>query len=128
MRNIPKNILVVGGSGFIGSHTADALTKSGESVTILDKVSSPWLKDNQKMIIGDILNQNFLEESMKDIDCVYYFAGIADIAEAKLSPLTTIEVNIMGLAKALEAAVKNNVKKFVYAYCCGFFPCFMCCY
>ena len=115
MSNNLKNILVVGGSGFIGSHTADALTKNGQSVTILDKISSPWLKDSQKMIVGDILNQNLLEESMKDVECVYYFAGIADIGEAKLNPYKTIEINIMGLTKALEAAVKNNVKKFIYA-------------
>ena len=110
MSNNLKNILVVGGSGFIGSHTADALTKNGQSVTILDKISSPWLKDSQKMIVGDILNQNLLEESMKDVECVYYFAGIADIGEAKLNPYKTFEINIMGLTKALEAAVKNNVK------------------
>ena len=38
---VSKNILVIGGSGFIGSHTADALSKKGHSVTILDKVLSP---------------------------------------------------------------------------------------
>ena len=110
-----KNILVLGGSGFLGSHTADALSKSGKKVTLVDKVNSPWLRDDQKMIVGDVMNYDLLERSMKGVDCVYYFAGIADIKEAKSSPYNTIETNILGLAKALEAAVKNKVKRFVYA-------------
>lgn len=110
-----KKILVLGGSGFLGSHTADALSKSGKKVTLMDKVNSPWLRDDQKMIVGDVMNYDLLERSMKGIDCVYYFAGIADIKEAKSSAYNTIETNILGLTKALEAAVKNKVKKFVYA-------------
>ena len=77
-----KNILVLGGSGFLGSHTADALSKSGKKVTLVDKVNSPWLRDDQKMIVGDVMNYDLLERSMKGVDCVYYFAGIADIKEA----------------------------------------------
>ena len=37
-----KKILVVGGSGFVGSHTADILSKNGHKVTILDKTHSKW--------------------------------------------------------------------------------------
>ena len=110
-----KNILVIGGSGFIGSHTADALSRKGHKVTILDKVSSPWLQKDQKMIIGNMMDQDILNSSMEDIDYIYYFAGIADIEEAKSDPYETIELNIMGLTKALGAAVKNNIKKFIYA-------------
>tara|TARA_B100001248_G_scaffold261482_1_gene252830 strand:+ start:4194 stop:5081 length:888 start_codon:yes stop_codon:yes gene_type:complete len=110
-----KNILVIGGSGFIGSHTADALSESGHKITILDKVQSNWQRDDQEMLIADIMNQEILETSMKNIDVVYYFAGIADIGLAKSNPYETIELNIMGLTKALEAALKNNVKKFIYA-------------
>ena len=115
MSNILKNVLVIGGSGFMGSHTADVLSENGKIVSILDKVSSPWLRSDQNMIVGDAMDSDTLESSMQDVDCVYYFAGIADIAEAKSNPYNTIEINIMGLTKALEAAVKNNVKQFIYA-------------
>ncbi len=115
MNNTTRNILVVGGSGFIGSHTADALSQNGYKITILDKIKSSWLRDDQRMIVGNMMDKNILDSSMKDIDCVYYFAGIADIGEANSNPYQTIELNIMGLTKALEAAVKNNVKKFIYA-------------
>jgi len=52
-----KNILVVGGSGFVGSHTADILSKNGHKVTILDKTHSKWLKSDQKMIVGNMTKQ-----------------------------------------------------------------------
>ena len=115
MKNQLNNILVIGGSGFIGSHTADTLSQIGKKVTILDKINSSWLRDDQKMIVGDTMNADVIKASMKGIDCIYYFAGIADIKEAKSDPYKTIETNIMGLTKVLEAAVKNKVKKIIYA-------------
>ena len=110
-----NKVLVIGGSGFMGSHTADLLSDNGYVVTILDKVTSPWLRDDQTMVVGDAMDSNVLTSAMNKIDYVFYFAGIADIAEAKVNPFKTIEVNIMGLTKALEAGVKNNIAKFIYA-------------
>ena len=115
VERITGNVLVIGGSGFMGSHTADILSQQGASVSILDKVKSPWLSNNQKMIIGDVMDSEILNTSMQGIDYVYYFSGVADIGEAKAHPYSTIEINIMGLTKALEAAVKNNVKQIIYA-------------
>ena len=110
-----NKVLVIGGSGFMGSHTADLLSDNGYVVTILDKVTSPWLRDDQAMVVGDAMDSNVLTSAMNKIDYVFYFAGIADIAEAKVNPYKTIEVNIMGLTNALEAGVKNNIAKFIYA-------------
>lgn len=110
-----NKVLVIGGSGFMGSHTADLLSDNGYVVTILDKVISPWLRDDQTMLVGDAMDSNVLTSAMNKVDYVFYFAGIADIEEAKVNPYKTIEVNIMGLTKALEAGVKNNIKKFIYA-------------
>jgi UDP-glucose 4-epimerase len=47
-----EKAVVIGGSGFLGSHLADALTDAGYAVSILDVRRSPWLKSNQKMILG----------------------------------------------------------------------------
>jgi UDP-glucose 4-epimerase len=115
MDKIKSSILVIGGSGFIGSHTADILSQQGALVTILDNVESPWLRSDQKMVVGDVMDSNILTLAMQGIDCIYFFSGIADIDEARLNPYNTIEVNIMGLAKVLESAVNNKVKKFIYA-------------
>ena len=97
MINKSMNVLVIGGAGFIGSHTSDVLSKNGHKVKILDRVSSPWLRSDQKMIIGDMMDKKTLQLSMKNIDYVYYFAGVADIGEANNKPHKTIEINIMGL-------------------------------
>ena len=110
-----NKVLVIGGSGFMGSHTADLLSDNGYVVAILDKVTSPWLRDDQTMVVGDAMDSNVLTSAMNKVDYVFYFAGIADIAEAKVNPYKTIELNIMGLTKALEAGVKNNITKFIYA-------------
>ena len=115
MKSKYKNILLIGGSGFIGSHTADILSENGYNVTIFDKDRSPWIRKNQKMIIGDLMDSKTLSSSMKNIDCVYFFGGIADIGEAMDNPYRTIEINIMGLANTLDASIKNKVKKFIYA-------------
>ena len=108
-------VVIIGGSGFMGSHTADELSKAGYKVIILDSVASPWLREDQEMIIGDMLNQELLLETTSDARYVYHFGGIADIQESKEKPYETIQLNIMGVTTALEAAVKSNIERFIYA-------------
>lgn len=45
---------VIGGSGFLGSHVCDHLSDAGYAVSILDQVASPWLRADQKMLVGDL--------------------------------------------------------------------------
>ena len=59
------NILVIGGSGFLGSHVCDQLSEAGHEVKVLDFVSSKWLKKNQTMIVGDLLNKKLLNEAVR---------------------------------------------------------------
>ena len=49
-------VVVIGGAGFLGSHTADELTRRGYRVTVFDKIESPWLLDSQEIVVGDVLN------------------------------------------------------------------------
>ena len=48
--------LVTGGSGFLGSHIAEELSNRDHDVTILDRTPSSWLRSDQNMVVGDILN------------------------------------------------------------------------
>ncbi len=107
--------VVFGGSGFLGSHIADALTKEGHNVTIFDLQPSNYLKEKQKMIVGDILDQKAVEKAIKGCDIVYHFAALADIETAHLKPLQTVEYNVLGTTMILEACRKNKVKRFVFA-------------
>ena len=110
-----KVVLVIGGSGFLGSHVADALSNDGYDVKVLDRQRSKWIRDDQEMIIGDLLDQDILFQSTKNCYAVYNFAAIADLNEAILQPLETVRVNILGNVQALEASRKNHVKRYVYA-------------
>ena len=49
-------IIVTGGSGFLGSHIADALSAAGHEAVIFDLVRSRWLRPDQQMIIGSVLD------------------------------------------------------------------------
>jgi len=107
--------VVFGGSGFLGSHISDALTDEGYDVTVFDLKKSSYLKDNQKMIVGNILDKKTVEKAVKDCDLVYHFAALADIEASHLKPIETIEYNVLGTTIILEACRKYNVKRFVFA-------------
>jgi len=109
------NIIIFGGSGFLGSHVADVLTEEGHKVRIYDLKESLYLKPTQEMIVGDILDENLVRSVMKNIDVAYNFAGIADILEASQKPVDTVRYNILGNTIILEAARREKIKRFVYA-------------
>lgn len=109
------NVIVFGGSGFLGSHVADALTAKGCKVTIYDIIKSKHLKPTQHIVIADILDEQKVQEAMKGQEIVYNFAGLADIDEARRKPIETVKYNILGNTLLLEAASIEKVKRFVYA-------------
>lgn len=109
-------VIVFGGSGFLGSHVADALTEKGHQVTVFDIKASPYLKKGkQTMVVGDILDETAVGKAAAGCDIVYNFAGIADIDEARKRPLDSVKYNILGNSIILEAARKRKVKRFVFA-------------
>ena len=59
-----EKVLVIGGSGFMGSHTADELSKRGYKVAIFDCIVSPWLREDQEMIVGDLMDLTALIEEI----------------------------------------------------------------
>jgi len=108
-------IIVFGGSGFLGSHVCDKLSQAGHDVYIYDIVKSSWLRSDQTMIEGDILNDVDVGKAVKDADAVFNFAGIADIGDANGRPVDTVKYNILGNTILLEACRLNAVKRYVYA-------------
>ena len=106
---------VIGGSGFLGSHVCDHLTGAGYAVSILDRVASPWLHSDQQMLVGDLLDEAMLDQSIAGCDVVYNFAAIADLDRALATPIDTARVNVLGNVLVLDACLRHNVRRFVYA-------------
>lgn len=99
----------------MGSHAADVLTERGYQVVIFDRKVSPYLKDSQISMVGDVASPSQVEEAVKGCDIVYNFAAIADMDDAEANPLETVKTNIWGNSVILEACRRHKVKRFVLA-------------
>ncbi len=108
-------IAVLGGSGFLGSHVADELSKRGHKVTIFDIKKSRWIRPDQKMCIGNILNIKDLEKIIKNSEVVFHFAALADLTKSLKEPINTVRLNILGTVQALELCRKYKIKRFIHA-------------
>ncbi|HRP01981.1 MAG TPA: NAD-dependent epimerase/dehydratase family protein [Candidatus Kapabacteria bacterium] len=109
------NVLLTGGSGFIGSHILDALISNNVNVKCLvrEKSNTRWLKDkNISIIKTDFQNYELIKDNLKDIDIVIHVAGII----AALNYQHFYNVNTLGTKLLLESVSKysNNFKKFIY--------------
>jgi len=110
-----KKAVVVGGSGFIGSHVADHLSYEGYQVTIYDLTPSSWLRKDQQMVIGNVLDAEKLNDTISGSEVVYNFAALADLNQALEQPLKTVNINILGNLNVMEACHAHGVKRFIYA-------------
>ncbi|MCX5796528.1 MAG: NAD(P)-dependent oxidoreductase [Elusimicrobia bacterium] len=108
-------VLVFGGAGFLGSHVSDALSDAGHAVTVFDVKVSPFLRKGQKMLVGDIQDEDRVRAAVAGSDVVYNFAGIADLQAAHDDPVGSVRSNILGNCIILEACVKAKVKRYVFA-------------
>lgn len=120
-KNNNLTILVTGGAGFIGSHLVDKLLSLGHKVKVLDNlangkeanISDASKNPNFNFIKGDILHPETCELATKDIDIVYHLACLG-VRHSIHSPFENHRVNAEGSLNMLEAAKKNNVKRFFY--------------
>lgn len=108
-------ITVFGGAGFLGSHVCDKLSDAGHEVVIYDIVLSPWLRPDQSMVVGDILDEKAVLKAVEGAGAVFNFAGIADIGEANGRPVDTVKYNILGNTIVLEACRLQSVGRYVFA-------------
>lgn len=115
------NYLITGGAGFIGSHLSEALLERGEHVTIIDDLSTgsfrniSHLRDNRhfKYVIDSIMNAPLLGELVDDADAVFHLAAAVGVKLIVESPVRTIETNIDGSQRVLQAAAKKKKKVFI---------------
>lgn len=108
----PQRILITGGAGFIGSHTADLLLRQGRQVLVLDNLSSGRMENlnmrqsDLDLVEGDVLEYPLLEKLVSDVDAVLHLAAIASVPMSIENPIYTFQVNTQGLLHVLEAVRK----------------------
>ncbi len=126
-----KKILVTGGTGYIGSHTAVELIDAGFEVVIIDNLSNSdeFVIDRIEEISGkkpaffknDLRDKKALDELFAkhaDIDAVIHFAAYKAVGESVKDPLLYYDNNICGMTTLLKSMTENNINKIVYSSSC----------
>lgn len=109
-----ERILITGGAGFIGSHTAEHLLQQGYQVVVLDNLSSgkltnlPMRHPDLDFIEGDILDFYLLEELVGTVDAVLHLAAIASVPFSFENPIYSFQVNTQGSLHVFEAVRKTG--------------------
>ena len=122
------NILVTGGTGYIGSHTVLRLLEAGHKVTVIDNLCNSSPESLTRVInITGINELNFIEMDIRDsdglgnlfeqnnFDAVIHFAGLKAVGESTKKPLEYYDNNVGGTAILCEAMNKANVKTLVFS-------------
>ena len=113
-------LLVLGGAGYIGSHTALELIKKGREVVVVDNLVTGYVKavpEKATFYQGDIRDFDFLDDLFKKekIDAVIHFAAFSLVGESVTNPLKYYDNNLYGTKVLLDAMIKNDIKKIVFS-------------
>jgi UDP-glucose 4-epimerase len=118
-----KKAVITGGAGFLGSHLAEAVSKQGYHVFIIDDLSTGRMENiagligngGVEFIRSSVTDLPLLQKVFRDTAHVYHLAAIASVPESMQAPLSTHEVNLTGTLDVLLAARDNGLKELVYA-------------
>ena len=114
----PKKILVTGGTGFLGAYTIKNLVEKGHAVRAIRRSAKlPFYIDqsilNQvEWLDGNVLDVVSLDEAMKEVDAVIHAAAIVSFSKTNRKEMYA--VNIEGTANVINAAIENNVRRFLH--------------
>jgi len=121
------HVLITGGAGFIGSHTADAFVRQGHTVRVLDLLDPQihgqssrvpdYMNPAVECLRGDVRNPAEVDEALNGIDVVYHLAALTGVGQSMYDIRSYVHTNCTGTATLLEAIVKQNlpIKRFVLA-------------
>ncbi len=113
--------LVTGGAGFIGSNMVRFLLEKGQTVRVLDNFETgrrenlSEMAEKIELIEGDIRDETTVRQSVSGAEVVYHLAALGSVPRSIEDPKTTHDVNVTGMFNLLEAARKDQVKRFVFA-------------
>ncbi|MEG6522885.1 GDP-mannose 4,6-dehydratase [Desulfotomaculum sp. 1211_IL3151] len=120
-----KKILVTGAGGFIGSHLTEELVKMGAEVTAMIHYNSnnswgnlewldPRVKDQLKVIPGNIEDAHFVHKVTRGQDIVFHLAALIAIPYSYDAPLNYVRTNVEGTTNIMHACMENQVSKVVH--------------
>lgn len=114
------SIMVLGGAGYIGSHTVYELIDNGESVIVADNLQTGHIEavhPDAKFYKGDIRDKEFLNTVFKNenIDAVIHFAASSLVGESMTNPLKYYDNNLCGTKVLLESMISNGIDKIVFS-------------
>ncbi|NIQ06537.1 MAG: SDR family NAD(P)-dependent oxidoreductase, partial [Candidatus Korarchaeota archaeon] len=118
---------MTGGAGFIGSHLVDRLMKEGYEVVVLDNFFSGNIENIKHhlesgmfyLVKGDVRSSDNVKEAIRNVDAVFHLAAIVSVPLSIENPLLVNDVNVRGTLNLLEASLKADVKRFIYASSCA---------
>ena len=113
-------VLVTGGAGYIGSHMVWELLDSGQSVVVLDRLSTgfEWaVAPEAKFVRGDIADTDLVSRIIAEhsVDAIIHFAGSIVVPELVADPLSYYENNTCKTRALIEAAVRGKVPHFIFS-------------
>lgn len=115
------SVLVLGGAGYIGSHTVDRLVEAGENVVVVDSLVTGHMaavRKEAKFYQGDLADKDFMRKVFNenpDIDAVIHFAAFSLVAESMKDPLKYFDNNTAGMVKLLEVMNEFDIKYIVFS-------------
>jgi len=114
-------VLVIGGAGYIGSHTARALKRSGHEAIIFDNLSTGYeaLATGFELVKGDLLDAAALAPALARVDAVMHFAAHAYVGESVTNPKKYFHNNVEGGLSLLNEALAAGVKKIIFSSTCA---------
>ncbi|HUA15407.1 MAG TPA: UDP-glucose 4-epimerase GalE [Verrucomicrobiae bacterium] len=114
-------VLVIGGAGYIGSHTARALKRAGHQVIVFDNLSTGYesLAGGFEFIRGDMLDAAALAPVLARSEAIMHFAAHAYVGESVVNPKKYFHNNVEGGLSLLNASLSAGVKKVIFSSTCA---------
>jgi UDP-glucose-4-epimerase GalE len=114
-------VLVIGGAGYIGSHTARKLLRHGHQVVIYDNLSTghDFLAKGFELVVGDIADVGKLRPALDHVEAVVHFAAHAYVGESVTNPRKYFRNNVEGALRLLNTAIDAGVRRFVFSSTCA---------
>ena len=113
------NILVTGGSGFIGSHIVEHYQDKADEIRVLDNLRTGYRKNLDGLkctfIEGSVTDRDLVAKAVEGIDYIFHMAALVSVPESMAKPAECVDINVHGLLNVLEAASAAGVKKLVFA-------------